>query len=80
MRAVVCTKLTENACDVAFHRLFRERKLCGDLFVGIPTCNQAKNLDFARCSLILAGMLGQLGRDFGRYALLSGIYCPDCLR
>src|SRR5580658_6332436 len=77
--SVVCTKLVKNACDVAFHGLFRDRKLCGDLFVRVSPCDQAKDVHFARCQLILAGMLGQLGCDFGRYPLLSGVDGADGL-
>ena len=35
--AVVCPQFVEKACDVPFHGLFRDRKLCGEsLLNSIP--------------------------------------------
>jgi len=46
--AVVRRQLREDARDVAFDGFLADRKLRGDLFVGISRCDQPKNVEFSR--------------------------------
>lgn len=48
MSPIVRRQLGKDACDVAFDRFFRDRKLYSNLLIRIPCCNQPKNIEFPR--------------------------------
>ena len=69
MSSIAGTKLRKDVRDAALHGRLRNAKQIGDLFVGIPGCNQLQNLNFPGTQLIISGVFSELSRDFRRYPL-----------
>ena len=69
MRSIIRMKFCEDFGDMAFHRVFGNRKPDGDLLVGITSSNQPEHLDLACCQVVLLCVLGQLGCYFRRNSL-----------
>jgi hypothetical protein len=46
VRPIIGTQFGQNILDMPLHSFFRDGKLSGDLFVGVPARNEPQNLDF----------------------------------
>jgi hypothetical protein len=63
MRPVFCAEFLKDILDSALDRLFRNRQLRGDLFVGIACPDQPENIDFLWRQSFVSTVLGNLGGD-----------------
>jgi hypothetical protein len=67
MSAVACAQLVKDVLHTALDRLFRNRELGGNLFVGVPGSDQPQHIDFLGRQAFVAGVFDKLGRAIGRY-------------
>src|SRR5580704_556490 len=56
------------------------RELVGNLFIRIPSRDQAQYVDFTRGQAVIRRVLGKLCGNLGRYALMTGMNRPDSLQ
>src|SRR6267143_1955184 len=77
LRAVVDMKFGEYISHVHFYRVFRNRKLAGDLFVSLSGGHERQHLEFAGADRLVSHVLGQLLGDRGREAPLSRVNAAD---
>src|SRR5580704_11989429 len=68
MRSITGAELRENVGDSALDGCLRDKEAICDLFVGIPSCNQSQNINFALAQGFVRGVFrklaGNLRRDY----------------
>ena len=80
VRPIIGVKFRQNALDSPFYGVFRNTKLIGNLLVRVPVGDQAQHSDFCRREGLIAHVLGDLERDFGRQTPLAGVDRSDRLQ
>src|SRR5215469_14099113 len=76
---VVRAQLGEDVLDPPLHGLLGDRKLVGDLFVGIAGGNQPQHTDFSLRQSVGGCMLGKFIGSFGGKSLSPGMNGTDCV-
>ena len=79
LSTVVRAKFIHNVLDVNLDGLFRNAQQFGNIPIPISAGDLLQNLYFARRQVVIAQMLGKLGGQLWRHALLSGVNLADCL-
>src|SRR6516165_11265842 len=74
---VVSTQLGKDVLDAPLYGFLGDRKLIGDLFVGIAGSNQPQHTDFCRCQGVGRCMLGKFVGSFGGKSLSPGVDRTD---
>src|SRR5215467_14465885 len=74
---VVSAQLGKDVLDPPLYRFLGDRKLVGDLFVGIAGGNQPQHTDFCRCQSVGGCMLGKFIGSFGGKSLSPSMNGTD---
>src|SRR5262249_20948495 len=72
--AIVGPELRDDAFQMRFGGLFRDRQLRADVFVGVAGGDEPQDLDFPLRKGIFAKMGSELRRHFRMNALLASVY------
>src|SRR6267154_3430315 len=75
--SVAGAQFREDVSDLAFYGFFTDRKMRGNLFIGIPFSNQTQNEHFCRAQRVIRGMLRKLKRNLWRNRLFPDMYRPN---
>src|SRR5262249_54514644 len=79
VRAVVSPQLREDTPHVRFNRIFGNRQLVGDDFVGVASRHLPQDVYLTLRQLVVAHVLRQLRRHLRRDALLAFVNLADDL-
>src|SRR6266403_3279371 len=75
--SVVGAQFGEDVSDLAFDGFFTDRKMRGNLFIGIPFGTQAQAAHFCRGQRVIRGMLRKLKGHLWRNRPFAGMYRPN---